>query len=323
LAVSTATRERRPAGPSVRLVGPAGGPAELLVPDPAQARLIARQQGSGPVVVFGAPGTGKTTMLVEAVAARVARDGLGPGSVLAIAPTRLAAARLRERLSARIGGTVQEPMSRTPHSYAFGLLHRALRLDGSPSPRLISGPEQDRMLADLLAGHAEGQGRAPVWPEATGAEIRQLRGFRDELRDLLMRAIERGLTPEDLRRLAARQGRPDWAAAAEVMAEYLDVTVLSTPGAYDPAGIVDAATELLLAEEELLDAEQARRRLIVVDDAHELTVAAEYLLRLVAGGGRDIILAGDPDSATQTFRGARPRGLRWTSSPGPTAHPPR
>ncbi len=309
LAVSTATRERRPTGPSVRLVGPAGGPAELLVPDPAQARLIARPPGSGPVVVFGAPGTGKTTMLVEAVAARIARDGLAPGSVLAIAPTRLAAARLRDRLSARIGGTVQEPMSRTPHSYAFGLLHRALALDGAPSPRLISGPEQDRMLADLLAGHAEGQGRAPVWPESAGEEIRQLRGFRDELRDLLMRAVERGLTPGDLRRLAVRHERPDWAAAADVMAEYLDVTALSTPGAYDPAGIVDAATELLLGDEELLDSEQARRRLIVVDDAHELTVAAEYLLRLVTRGGRDIILAGDPDSATQTFRGARPRGL--------------
>ncbi|WP_285617757.1 ATP-dependent DNA helicase [Kineosporia sp. NBRC 101677] len=323
--MSTATRERRLSGPAVRLVGPGSGPAELLVPDPAQAELIGRRQGSGPVVVFGAPGTGKTAMLIETVAARVSRDGLGPGSVLAVAPTRLAAARLRERLSARIGGTLQEPICRTPHSYAFGLLHRALSFDGAPAPRLISGPEQDRMLADLLAGHAQGQGRAPVWPEATSQEIRQLRGFRNELRDLLMRAVERGLTPEDLRRLGARQGRPDWLAAADVMAEYLDVTALSTPGAFDPAGIVDAAAELLLADEELLDAERAQRRLIVVDDAHELTVAAEHLLRLVAGGGRDIVLAGDPDSATQTFRGARPRGLadavhKFTHADGSPAH---
>ncbi|MBT0770367.1 ATP-dependent helicase [Kineosporia sp. J2-2] len=307
--MSLATRERRPAGPSVRLVGASGDPAGPVVPDPAQARLVGRRQGSGPVVVFGAPGTGKTTMLVEAVAARVRRDGLGPGSVLAVAPTRLAAARLRERLAARIGGTVQEPVSRTPHSYAFGLLHRAMTMDDLPAPRLISGPEQDRMLADLLAGHAEGLGSAPSWPDATGDDIRQLRGFRDELRDLLMRAVERGLTPDDLLRYGQRQGRPDWVAAASVMAEYLDVTALSTPGAYDPAGIVDAATELLLSDDELLDAERGRRRLVVVDDAHELTVAAEHLLRLVAGGGRDILLAGDPDSATQTFRGARPNGL--------------
>ncbi|GAB6900973.1 ATP-dependent helicase [Kineosporia succinea] len=307
--MSTATRERRPAGPSVRLVGPGAAPRELLVPDEAQAALIERRQGSGPVVVFGAPGTGKTTALIEAVAARVERDGLSPGAVLSIAPTRVASARLRERLSARIGGTVQEPISRTPHSYAFGLLHRALSLDGDPSPRLISGPEQDRMLADLLAGHAEGLGSAPVWPSSTGEEIRQLRGFRDELRDLLMRAVERGLTPEDLRRLGQLNDRPDWLAAADVMSEYLDVTALSTPNAYDPAGIVDAATELLLSDDELLGAEQDRRRLVVVDDAHELTVAAEHLLRLVAGGGRDLILAGDPDSAVQTFRGARPSAL--------------
>ncbi|GLY28485.1 ATP-dependent DNA helicase [Kineosporia sp. NBRC 101731] len=307
--MSTATRERRPAGPSVRLVGPGVHGRDRVEPDRSQAPLTGLRQGSGPVVVFGAPGTGKTTMLIEAVAARVERDGLSPGSVLAIAPTRVASARLRERLSARIGGTVQEPMSRTPHSYAFGLLHRVMALDGSPSPRLISGPEQDRMLADLLAGHAEGLGRAPVWPTSTGDEIRQLRGFRDELRDLLMRAVERGLTPGDLRRLGELNDRPDWLAAAEVMAEYLDVTALSSPGAYDPAGIVDAATELLLDDEELLGAERDRYRLVVVDDAHELTVAAEHLLRLIAGGGRDILLAGDPDSATQTFRGARPTAL--------------
>lgn len=282
---------------------------QVLLPDREQAALLDRRQGSGPVVVFGAPGTGKTTMLIESVAARVGRDGLAPAAVLALAPTRTAAARLRERLSARIGGTVQEPVCRTPHSYAFGLLRRAGALEGAPPPRLISGPEQDHMLADLLAGHAEGLVPAPVWPDSTTDEIRLLRGFRDELRELLMRAVERGLTPADLMLLADRHDRQDWRAAAAVLAEYLDVTALSTPGAYDPAGIVDAATELLLADEELLAAERARHRLVVVDDAHELTVAAEHLLRLVCGGGRDVLLAGDPDSATQTFRGARPGAL--------------
>jgi superfamily I DNA/RNA helicase/RecB family exonuclease len=307
--VTTAQQNRSPAGAAIKLVRPRPEVFPALSPDAAQAELIGRRRGSGPVIVFGAPGSGKTSALIETVAARIERDGLSPGTVLALAPTRLAAARLRDRLSARIGGTVQEPMARTPHSYAFGVLRRSRVLDGDPPPRLISGPEQDRVLAELLAGHAEGLGSAPEWPASTSEQIRELRGFRDELRELLMRAVERGLTPADLARLSRSQNRPEWFAAAQVMAEYLDVTALSTPGAYDPAGIVDAATEVLLGDPDLLAEERRQRALIIVDDAHELTVAAEHLLMALADGGRDLVLAGDPDAATQTFRGARPRAL--------------
>ena len=293
---------------TVRLVRPAdvgpGGAPEL---DADQQRVVARRQGSGPIVVLGAPGTGKTTVLVETVVARVERDHVPADGVLVLAPSRTAAAALRQRITTRLDRTVREPLARTPHSYAFGLLRRSRVLDGDLPPRLISGPEQDRVLADLLAGHEEGLGRAPVWPPAISPAVRALRGFRDELRDLLMRAVERGLAPEDLAMLGAQHDRPDWVAAAEVFAEYLDVTSLATPGAFDPAGIVDAAAGLLEAEPDLLDAERERWRLVAVEDAQELTAAAARLVGLLAGGGRDLLLVGDPDVATQGFRGARPR----------------
>ncbi|MFI7588435.1 ATP-dependent helicase [Spongisporangium articulatum] len=294
---------------SVRLLPPPPVAGDRLELDDDQRLVVDRRQGSGPVVLLGAPGTGKTTTLVEAAAARVVRDGVQPGSVLALAPTRQAAARLRDLLSARIGGTVREPVARTPHSYAFGVLRRARVLAGEPPPQLISGPEQDRMLAELLAGHADGAVPGPRWPDPVDEHVLTLRGFRGELRDLMMRAVERGITPEGLADLGRRFGRPDWPAAAQVLAEYLDVTALATPGAYDPAGIVDEAAALLAADRELLHAELAERQLIVVDDAQELTAATVRLLRLLAGGGRDLLLAGDPDAATQGFRGASPRFL--------------
>jgi superfamily I DNA/RNA helicase/RecB family exonuclease len=322
--VTAVQQNRQPAGVAIKLVRPRPQPLPVLSPDAVQQALIERRPGSGPVVVFGAPGSGKTSALIETVAAWVQRDGLSPGTVLALAPTRVAAGRLRDRLSARIAGTVQEPMARTPHSYAFGVLRRSRVLDGDPPPRLISGPEQDRVLAEMLQGHAEGFGSTPDWPASTSQQIRELRGFRDELRELLMRAVERGLTPADLAQLSRSQNRPEWFAAAQVLAEYLDITSLSTPGAYDPAGIIDAATEVLLDDQELLAEERRQRALIVVDDAHELTVAAERMLLALAGGGRDIVLTGDPDAATQTFRGARPRALaeaadRFTAADGSPA----
>lgn len=303
--------------PTIRLTRPLRSAAPPA-PDPAQAEVIAHRQGEGPLVVLGAPGTGKTTTLVEAVAARIERDGVPADGVLVLAPSRQAAAGLRDRLSARLARTVTEPLARTPHAYAFGLLRRVRVLDGDVPPRLISGPEQDRVLADLLAGHEEGGGRIPRWPAEITPEVRALRGFRDELRDLLMRAVERGLAPEDLAALGRREDRPDWVAAADVLDEYLDVTSLATPGAYDPAGIVDAAAWLLADDPELLAAEWQRRALVAVDDAQELSSAAVRMLSLLCGGGRDLLLAGDPDVTTQVFRGASPRLLGEAAEQFPT-----
>ena len=261
------------------------------------------------MVVLGGPGTGKSTVAVETVLARVRRDGLDPAGVLVLAPTRTAATALRERITSRLGRTLREPLARTPHSYAFGLLRRCLVLDGAPAPRLISGPEQDRVLADLLAGHDAGAGIAPTWPAALDERVRALRGFRDELRDLLMRAVERGLSPSALARLGREHDRPDWVAAADVYAEYLDVTSLAAPGAFDAAGIVEAAAAMLADDPALLAQERATRALVVVDDAQELTTTGARLVALLAGGGHDLVLIGDPDLATQGFRGARPRLL--------------
>ena len=141
-----------------------------------------------------------------------------------------------------------------------------------------------------------------------------LRGFRDELRDLLMRAVERGLGPADLADLGRRRGRPDWGSAAEMLDEYVEVTSLATPGAYDPAGIVDAAANLLTADAALLAQERERWSLVVVDDAQEVTAATQRLLEVLVGEGGDVVLAGDPDAATQTFRGARPSFLPAAAS---------
>ena len=307
-------------GAAVRLVRRAVDAPPPLRPDPGQQAVIAHRQGQGPLVVLGAPGTGKTTTLVEAVAARVERDGVPLDGVLVLAPTRLAAGRLRARLSARLAGTVREPLARTPHAYAFGLLRRVRVLDGEPPPRLISGPEQDRVLAELLAGHAAGEGRAPRWPASVGPQVLALRGLRDELRDLLMRAVERGLGPSDLADLGRRAGRPEWVAAADVLAEYLDVTAAGharrvRPGrdrATRPASCWPTTRSCSPRSGTGWHWSRSTTR-------RSSAAASARLLDLLAGGGRDLILLGDPDAATQTFRGALPRLLAGAAERYPRA----
>ncbi|WP_380155312.1 PD-(D/E)XK nuclease family protein [Kineococcus gynurae] len=296
-----------------------GRPAWTL--DADQRRVVGRPAGSGPVVVLGAPGTGRSLVLRELVAARV-DAGLDPDAVLALAPTRLAADALRDALSARLARTTGRPAARTVQSYAFEVLRRVHVRDELPPPRLISGAEQDSILAELLAAHAEAAdaepddgpddllellGRvlhAPPWPPSVPRASWVLRSFRNEARDLLMRAVERGLEPPALAELGRRHGRPEWVAAAELLREYQQVNLLGRAAdAYDPAGVVRTAVEALREDPELLSAERARFALVVVDDAHELPAAGVELLQVVAGG-RDLLLTSDPDSVTQGFRGA-------------------
>ncbi|KRF22072.1 ATP-dependent DNA helicase [Phycicoccus sp. Soil802] len=270
-------------------------------------QLAALAHRGGVLRVLGGPGTGKTTTAIEAVVSRVESGEATPDQCLILTSSRVAAGSLRERVTARLGGTSTEPLARTHQALGFGILRQAAAMRGDPTPRLLSGPEQDVILRELLAGHgAEGTG--PAWPERVHLAM-GTRGFRGELRDLLMRAVEHDLEPHDLARLGREHDRAEWVAAAEVLAEYDEVTALSAPGAYDPAWILGAAADLLeedpAARARLVDG----LRLVVVDDAQELTSAAARLLRTIASPGLDLVLLGDPDSAVQTFRGADPRHL--------------
>ena len=286
--------------------------------DDAQAAVVAHRGGSqgsstggrgsrpGSVLrVLGAPGTGKTSTAIEVVVDRVHRDGIAPDQCLVLTASRTAAADLRERITSRIGGTTTEPLARTHQALGFGILRQAAVLRGDQTPRLLSGPEQDVILRELLAGHACHEGKAPDWPEHMHQAL-ATRGFRAELRDLLMRAVERGLDARGLAALGVSHDRADWVAAAQVLAEYDEVTALSRPGSYDPASILGAAADLLESDHEAAGRMAAVLRLIVVDDAQELTPAAARLLQVVHQSPIDLVLIGDPDVAVQTFRGADP-----------------
>ncbi|WP_088974014.1 ATP-dependent helicase [Micromonospora siamensis] len=305
-----------PAGEGVR-VGAAGGPAGVRftagrLADPVQAEIVAHTDG--PLLVVGGPGTGKTSTLVEAVAARVA-EGVDPERVLVLTFSRRQATDLRHRLEARIAAdghrVLREPLVRTFPAYAFGLLRRAAAERGEPSPRLLTGPEQDLIIRELLDVVGEEPDDDPVgWPEDLLPALRT-RAFAAQLRDLLMRAAERGVGPVELARLGEKLGRADWPAAARFLREYVAVLALrdvSNRGsiAYDPAELVRAATGMLLDDPELLDAERRRLRHVYVDELADTDPAQQELLHVLTGGGRSLVAFADPDSSTYAFRGADP-----------------
>src|SRR5690606_28979804 len=210
----------------------------------------------------------------------------------------------RDAVTAGVAGTTTQPLARTPSALALSLLVDAATAADEHPPRLFFGAEQDVVLGDLLAGH-RASGEGPDWPEGL-REALPTRGFRDQLRDLLMRAVEHGLGPEELSELGAQHDRPDWRAAADVLREYDEVTALQSPGAYDPAWICTAAADRLSTDPGLLQHVRRRIRLIVVDDAQELTASAARLIEQVHHAGIPVVLIGDGDVTSQGFRGADP-----------------
>ncbi|MFI7744004.1 ATP-dependent helicase [Kocuria rhizosphaericola] len=295
------------------LVPPHGSAAERTAwrPSPEQEEIAGLAAGCGPRLVLGGPGTGRTRVLVELAARRIG-GGLDPDRLLVLTPSRLSAARLRDDLTAAVAATMSSPPVRAWQSYAFDLLRRAQNEGLLPGvahgPKLLSGPEQDVLIGELMAGHAAGFGAAVVWPpdlrEALGT-----RGFRQEVRELFDRMSEYDLAPEDLRVLARRLERPDWAAAATVRAEYQAVRRLRMPESYDPAVLVTEAARLLEEQPEFLRAEQERLDLVLVDDLHEATPSIHRLLAVLCRG-RDTVLTVCTDTVVQGFRGARPDLLR-------------
>jgi superfamily I DNA/RNA helicase len=152
------------AAPVYRLVideAPRLAPPRL---DPTQQTVV--DHPAGPLLVLAGPGTGKTTTIVEAVAARI-DAGIDPEQILVLTFSRKAAAELRTRITGRVARTIREPLARTFHSYAYGVLRRAALLRGDAPPRLLTSAEQDAVVAELLRGDAEEEG-AVRWPPARG-----------------------------------------------------------------------------------------------------------------------------------------------------------
>ncbi|HEY4268197.1 MAG TPA: ATP-dependent DNA helicase [Galbitalea sp.] len=281
------------------------GAAATASLDPSQQAVVDLPDDAS-AAILGAPGSGKSTTIVELVADRVLGRGWSPSELVVLTPTRASATRLRDILALRLGVATNGPLARTVNSLAFEIVGNAARAAGAEAPRLVTGGDQDVDFAALLDGHiAEGGG--PAWPQELGADVRALRGFRTELRELMMRATEYGVSTDRLRQLGADGGRPEWVAAADFIDEYLEVISASRPSHLDAAEFARFAVAAIASGDAGERVEGLR--LVIVDDLQEATESTIAILRAFASRGIAVIAFGDPDVAANAFRGGEPDAL--------------
>ena len=291
----------------VRLLPPAEA-AELPAADADGQRVLDRVAEGSNVVVLGAPGTGKTSLALRLLAEAVA----GGRDAVLLAPTRVRADWLRGRAAhlLREGHGDGVVRVRTPAALALTILTTSLTMRPAPLPPpvLLAGAEEDSVLASMVS--------TVTWPglpaEATGS-----RAFRSELRNLLARAGELGVSADDLADLGNRLNVPIWGPASQLLRTWdaqgrASAERRAQTRKMDTARLQDRAVEALSSWG--ADAVTVRRPvpdLVVVDDYQDCTAATARLLTALAtpdpdGHRAQVVVLGDPDVAVETFRGGTP-----------------
>lgn len=277
--------------------------------------------------VLGAPGTGKTMLLVEAFARSTAMQGPGTNETLVLAPNRIVAAALRARIEQRVRQPLGGVFVRTASSLAFSILQRDAALRGVPAPRLLTGTAHDEAVAAVINEQLERQhtaGAAVVF----APEVLQSNSFRAELRELDRVLNDFSIQPTDLLgRLGAgsedgsgfgvgsgtaagaafggsvpSQLSHQWGMALRLL-EGVRRRLSSTRTEEMSSSAMQHVACCVVGE----NSEITLPKLVLVDDAAELGEGALALLAALVARGTKVWVFGDPDIATGAFQGERTR----------------
>lgn len=268
-----------------------------------RAVLDAAADASG--VIIGAPGTGKTRTLIERVSALLRAHALTPDEVLVLTPSRQAATVLRDRLGVRVDQATPGPLARSFGSFAFQVVRGAMVHAGLEPPSLLTGADQDRIIADLLAGDAadEEDGLPSRWPESLSPAVRASKGFRSELRAFLSECTELGVLSDQL----AASDRETWRAVGSFLTEYRTVLGGMRSAYRDVPDLLSEASAVLRDADAATLGPLAALRVVLIDDAQELTRGGVALVQTLRARGIAVLAFGDPDISSGAFRGASPQ----------------
>jgi DNA helicase-2/ATP-dependent DNA helicase PcrA len=274
-----------------------------FVPDNHQREAI--EHGHGPMLVVAGAGTGKTSVLIHRIARLVEQGHAKPDEVLALTYTVAAATEMRDRVCALVGKPIH---SATFHDYCNDLLTRSGRKFGVLDEKDLWIYLRKR-IHEL---HLEHYVRAAN----VGQFLSDLLGFLSRCHDELVlperyaeyvARLERGETP--VPRVAKSK---DQLSDAEVIGRCREIArVFATTerwlreenlGTF--AHMITRAHEMLASDEEMLAAERARVRFILVDEFQDANFAQIKILALLAGPHANVFGVGDPDQAIYRFRGA-------------------
>ncbi len=259
-------------------------------PDPQQQTVL--EHVSGPLLVQGGFGTGKTRVLRERFLALIA-GGADPDRVALVAGSSRARDEARREILPRLPGSVSNLRITTMHGLAYQVVSaRYHALGYEAPPTILDANAQFTKVQDMLGGEDPAE-----WPAYGG--LLTLRGFADQVRQLIARAQESLLRPEDVEAAGAERSLGGWSELARFYGRYLDV--LGNENAVDFGGLLGQAALAAERDEPMFDH-------VLVDDLQDTTLAAERLLTALRPA--TLVVAGNVDAHVFSFQGTTDVPLR-------------
>ena len=238
------------------------------------------------MAVVAGPGTGKTRTLTVRIAHLIRELGVAPGSILALTFTNKAAEELRERLGELLGAEQAARIAAgTFHQLGADLLREFAATAGIPRAFAVFDEADRRLLLKRC------------YRELSATEVRGALAAISAAKNGLASAADGGPAGSPAARL--QDGGHSLAA---IRARY--DAALAEAGALDLDDLVVRSVHLLERDLAVRRTLQARFRWISVDEYQDVNAAQYRLLRLLAGGGANLCVIGDPDQAIYGFRGA-------------------
>ena len=262
------------------------------------AQRAAATHTTGPLEIVAGPGTGKTRTLTVRIAHLVRALGAHPASILVLTFTHKAAGELRERLAELLPRhTVDELSAGTFHQLGARLLDEFGDAAGIPRPFAIFDDADRRTLLKQC------------FPTLSARQARDALAAISAAKNGLPAASEESLpgTPSSAERSTgfdppALPGLPAMPDLASLRDRY--DSALAAAGALDLDDLVARTVQVLASDAAVRRTIRRRYRWISVDEYQDVNTAQYRLLRLLAGGGANLCVIGDPDQAIYGFRGA-------------------
>ncbi len=282
----------------------------------AQARAIAHR--SGPLLIIGAAGTGRSEALVRRFAGLVG-EGVRAERILLLARTRAAATLLRRRVDAALEDAYEELWIGSYEQIAERLL-REYPVEAGLDPFFTTVTAADRLAIMLDRVDDLPLRRHEIRGNPAGLLARLLRRI-----DLLK--LE-GVSPERLRDWAAARdqdaGSPAQRERARREIEFAELyarhdRILRDAGSLDGGDLVIEATRLLSDRVDVAAEVRARLEQVMADELEDAAPAHTRLLEALNGDPGTLVATYDRHQAIRRFRGAAECAEAWFRAFNPAA----
>ena len=227
-----------------------------------------------PTLVLAGAGSGKTRVLIHRIAWLIQAEGATPHGILAVTFTNKAAAEMRARVEALLGGSGSALWLGTFH----GLAHRLLRLHWREaglvqSFQILDSEDQLRLIKKVVKA----------------LELDEARFVPREVQYFINKHKDEGRRPQHLK----EGGDPTERTLIRTYAEYEQVC--ARMGAVDFAELLLRAFEMWRENPELLRHYQSRFRHVLVDEFQDTNSIQYQWVRLLVGEGGFPFVVGDDD----------------------------